>query len=44
MPTPKKKPKPAPASRADPKADSARIPKKYYEARSTEIREALVQL
>ena len=45
MPTPKKSPPSAAAfSRADPKASSGRIPKKFYEARTNEIREALVQL
>lgn len=45
MPTPKKKPPSAAAvSRADPKAVSARIPKKFYESRTNELREAVVQL
>jgi polyphosphate:AMP phosphotransferase len=44
MSKPKKNPPSAAVSRADPKATSARIPKKLYEARTTALREALVQL
>ncbi len=44
MSKPKKKSPSAAVSRAVPKTPSVRIPKKLYEARTSELREALVQL